>query len=63
MRKALFKIGWVIFFVLPIIYGVQIYLAQDLPKVEIWQWGILAATVMLIYFTRDRDDVLKHHVV
>jgi hypothetical protein len=63
MRKTLFGIGWIIFFALPLIYGTQIFVTQDLPPVEWWQWAILLATVVLIYFSRNRDDVLKHHVV
>lgn len=63
MRKALFRFGWGVLFVLPVIYGVQIVMTQDLPHVEIWQWAILFGAVVLIYFSRDRDDVFKHHVV
>ena len=63
MRKWLFRFGWTVLFVLPVVYAVQIFVTQDLPKVEPWQWGILFATVVLLYFSRDTDDVLKHHVV
>ena len=63
MRKTLFAIGWIVFFALPLIYGIQILATQDLPPVEWWKWAILLATVILIYFSRNRDDVLKHHVV
>jgi hypothetical protein len=63
MRKWLFRLGWVVLFVLPIIYAVQIFVTQDIPEVELWQWGILFATVALLYFSRNTDDVLKHRVV
>jgi hypothetical protein len=63
MRKTLFWIGWTILFVLPVVYGVQIFLAQDLPPVAPWQWAIPFAAALLIYFSRETDDVLKHRVV
>lgn len=63
MRRFLFRLGWIALALLPVIYGVQIYMTQDLPPVELWQWGFLAAIVVLIYFSRNTDDVLKHHVV
>lgn len=63
MRKALFRLGWIVLFVLPVIYGIQIYVTQDLPHVAAWQWAIPLAAVVLIYFSRNTDDVLKHHVV
>jgi hypothetical protein len=63
MRKWLFRFGWGVLFVLPVIYAVQIFVTQDLPKVELWQWGILFATVVLLYFSRNTDEVLKHRVV
>jgi len=63
MRKTLFGIGWTIFFAIPIIYGIEIVRSQDLPPVEWWKWAILLATVVLIYFSRNRDEVLKHRVV
>ena len=63
MRKTLYAIGWIVLFTLPLIYGIQIFVTLDLPPVQWWQWAILLATVVLIYASRDRDDVLKHHVV
>ena len=63
MRKVLFRTGWAVLFVLPVIYAIQIYVTQDLPKVEPWKWLILFAAVVVIYFSRNTDDVLKHHVV
>lgn len=63
MRRTLFWLGLVILMVLPIIYGVQIYLTQDLPTVQVWQWLIPIAAVLMVFFSRNPDDVLKHHVV
>lgn len=63
MRKTLFWVGWAVLFVLPVIYGIQIYIAQDLPRVAPWQWLVPFVAVVIIYFSRDRDDVFKHHVV
>jgi len=63
MRKWIFRFGWVVLFVLPVIYAVRIFATQDLPKVELWQWAILFATVVVIYFSRNTDEVLKHRVV
>ena len=63
MRRTLFWTGWIVLFLLPVIYGIQIYITQDLPPVEPWKWAIPFAAVVLIYFSRNTDDVLKHHVV
>jgi hypothetical protein len=63
MRRKLFWLGWIVLFVLPVIYGIQIYVSQDLPPVEAWKWIIPIAAVLLIVLARDKDDVLKHHVV
>lgn len=63
MRKWFYWFGWVVLIALPIIYAVQIWLTQDLPPVEAWKWAIAFAALVLVYFARNRDDVLKHHVV
>ena len=63
MRKYLSWFGWIVLFALPVIYGIQIFMTQDLPQVEPWKWVFLFAIVALIYFSRDTDEVLKHHVV
>lgn len=63
MRKALYWFGWVVLGLLPVIFAVQIFMIQDLPKVEPWKWVVPFAAAALIYFSRDRDDVLKHHVM
>jgi hypothetical protein len=63
MRKTLFWLGWAVLCALPVIYGIQIFMTQDLPPVAPWQWAIPLGAALLIYFSRDTDDVLKHHVV
>ncbi|HET8798346.1 MAG TPA: hypothetical protein VFO89_11700 [Thermoanaerobaculia bacterium] len=63
MRKTLFWLGWAVLFVLPVVYGIQIFITQDLPRVELWKWAVPFVAIVLIYLSRDRDDVLKHHVV
>jgi hypothetical protein len=62
MRKILFWSGWAVLLLLPIAYGVQIFVTQDLPAVHFWQWLIPAAAVVTVCFSRNPDDVLKHHV-
>ncbi|MEA2236636.1 MAG: hypothetical protein QOC81_1360 [Thermoanaerobaculia bacterium] len=63
MRRTLFWSGLVVLMVLPVIYGVQIYVTQDLPAIQVWQWIIPAAAGLMVFFSRNPDDVLKHHVV
>ena len=63
MRRFLFWLGWGVLFLLPLVYGIQIFIVQDLPRVELWKWAVPFAAIVLIYFSRNRDDVLKHHVV
>lgn len=62
MRRVIFWAGWTILFVLPVIFTVQIFVIQDLPKVQAWKWLVPAAAVVMIFFARNRDDVLKHHL-
>jgi lipid-A-disaccharide synthase-like uncharacterized protein len=62
MRKFLFWSGWAILFVIPVVFAIQIYIAQDLPPVEPWKWAILGGAALLVYFARNRDDVFKHHI-
>ena len=61
--RILYWFGWSVLAALPVIYGIQIYWTQDLPAVEPWQWVVPFAAIVLIYFSRSRDDVLKHHLV
>ena len=63
MRRYLFWSGWVVLIALPIVFVTQGLIIQDLPKVAPWQWLVPFAAVVLIYFSRNTDDVLKHHVV
>ena len=63
MRRYLFWFGWSVLFLLPVIYGIQIFVTQDLPPVEPWKWVIPFAAALIVYFSRSTDDVLKHHVV
>ena len=62
MRKAFYWLGWAILIALPIAFTVEIVMIQDLPHVQRWKWAVPAAAVLLIYFARNRDDVLHHHV-
>ena len=63
MRKVLFRLGWVILLLLPVAYAIQIYRTQDLPPIELWKWLIAFAAVVLIFFSRNTDDVLHHHLI
>ena len=63
MRKGLFWFGWAVLLVLPVIYVVTAIVVQDLPRVEPWTWGILFGALALVFLARNRDEVLKHHVV
>jgi hypothetical protein len=62
MRKTLFWASWALLIALPVIYGIQIYITQDLPDIQPWKWAILFGSVVVIYFSRNTDDVLKHHL-
>ncbi len=62
MRRAIFWVGWAILFILPVIFAIQIFIAEDLPPVEAWKWVVPAVAVLMIYLGRNRDDVFKHHV-
>jgi hypothetical protein len=62
MRRYVFWFGWGILFLLPVIYGIQIYVTQDLPHVEAWKWFVPLAAVVVILLSRNKDDVLKHHL-
>lgn len=63
MRRILFAFGWGVLIALPILFIAQAIWIQDLPRVTPWQWAIPFAAILLIYFTRNRDEVLKHHLV
>ena len=63
MRRMLFWFGWAVLLLFPVLYGIQIYLVQDLPRIESWKWLAVLGAVLLIYVSRNRDDALKHHVL
>lgn len=63
MRKVMFWLGWTIFILLPIAFIAEIVIIQDLPKIEPWQWAIPVVAYALVTLGRNRDDVLKHHLV
>lgn len=62
MRKGLVWLGWALLVLVPLMYGIEVYLQQDLPRLEPWQPGVFLGAIVLLYFSRDRDDVLKHHL-
>jgi hypothetical protein len=62
MRRAIFWFGWAVLLALPVIYTIQIIVAQDLPPIETWKWIVPVIAVLIIIAARNRDDVLKHHV-
>lgn len=62
MRRVIFWTGWAILFVLPVIFTVQVFMIQDLPPVQPWKWLVPGVAVVMIYFSRNPDDVLKHHL-
>jgi hypothetical protein len=63
MRKTFSWFAWSVLFALPIVFAIQIFILEDIPRVEWWKWVILLATVLVLYFSRDRDEVLKHRLV
>ncbi len=63
MRRTLFWLGWTVLIALPIAAGVEIYIRQDLPSLDPWRLAVVAGAVLLVIFARNRDEVLKHHVV
>lgn len=62
MRKQINRIAWAILFALPIAFTAEVLYQQDMPAVQPWKWAIAATAVLLVYATRNRDDVLKHHL-
>ena len=63
MRKKLFWIGWTILFMIPLAAGAEIFLSQDLPALTPWKLALFAGAVLLVIFSRNRDEVLKHKLV
>lgn len=63
VRKFFYWFGWSILIALPIVFIGEIVATQDLPLVQPWKWVILFGAVAIIYASRSRDDVFRHHVV
>ena len=63
MRKVFYWLGWVVLIGAPLAFGVEIVMKQDLPPVAPWQWAMMLGALLLVYFARNRDEVLKHHLV
>lgn len=63
MRRFFFWFGWATVFALPMAFAFEIWWIQDLPTIAPWKWAVLVLAVLLIVFSRNRDDVLKHRVV
>ena len=47
MRRTLFWFGWAVLLALPVLYGVQVYVIQDLLKMESWKWLALLGAALL----------------
>jgi len=63
MRRMLFWLGLTLLIGLPIAYGIQIVVTQDLPAFEPWKRVLLFGALLLVYFARNADDVLRHRLV
>lgn len=63
MRKFFFWFGWALLLALPIAFVFEIWWIQDLPKIAAWKWLVPLVAIGIIAMSRNRDDVLKHHVV
>ncbi len=62
LRKVLFWGGWILLTVYVVIFAVQAWMLQDIPPISYLKWGILAATFILIYAARNRDEAFSHHL-
>ncbi len=62
LRKILYWGGWILLLVYAVVFSVQAIILQDIPAVSYLKWGILAATVLLIFFSRNREQVFEHHL-
>lgn len=62
MRKVVFWTGWVIFFMLPIAFLIEIAVEQDMPPLPLWKLGPPLVALALVVFGRSRDDALNHHL-
>lgn len=62
LRRFLFWTGWFLLLAYTVIFFVQVYLIQNIPEVSKLQWAALAATVILIYAARNREEVVNYHL-
>jgi hypothetical protein len=62
VRKVLFWGGWSLVLFYALYWAYEVYVIQDLPKIQPFKWMILGVTVALIYATRDREEVTAHHL-
>jgi hypothetical protein len=62
LRRVLFWGGWILLLTYVVIFGVQAFVLQDIPPVSWLKWGVLAATVLLIFASRNRDQAFEHHL-
>ncbi|HXH42038.1 MAG TPA: hypothetical protein VNN08_25665 [Thermoanaerobaculia bacterium] len=63
MRKKLFWIGCAALIAILLIAGTEMFLQQDLPTLNPWKLALLAGALLLVVFSRNRDEVLKHKLV
>lgn len=61
MRKTFFC--WAVLFAIPLAAGAEIYLSQDLPALTPWKLALFTGAVLMVIVSRNRDEVLKHHIV
>lgn len=63
VRKFFYYLGWTIIVLAPVLFVAETVRLQDLPRIQPWKWILLFGAVAMIYAARNRDDVLRHHVV
>ncbi len=62
LRRVLFWCGWILLAVYAIVFVIQAWMLQDIPPISYLKWGILVATCLLIYASRNRDQAYEHHL-
>lgn len=62
VRKILFWGGWGLLLFYALYWAYEIWAIQDLPKINVFKWLILGATVLLIFASRNREEVTAHHL-
>lgn len=63
VTKLSFWSGWSILIAIPIVFVIETVVLQDLPSVQLWEWGLPFVAITMIYIGRGRDEVLNHHLV